>query len=246
MLSFACILVEVDLSKELPSLIWIDLEEAEPIAISVEFENLPCSTCLLTGHKASICPQIIGKKVATHSVISPLESPLAKPDDAGILGHEPSVNLQEPNPASDLGFPKIPPISYSTATHSQLNPFDLLDLCSMKDYFIQATPTNSHLKKMAPVKESENLANLTVSLSPSSFDKVIRPFSPPITVATSLPPVAATHPSRPPNSLTDDIITINLPILDPSNADTSMDQRTPPHANPIKPGLIDLSNPKKN
>lgn len=41
LLSYARILVEVDLSKPLPNCIRMDLEETKPVAINIEFENLP-------------------------------------------------------------------------------------------------------------------------------------------------------------------------------------------------------------
>lgn len=136
LLTYARLNVEVDLSKDLPSLIWIDQEDSNPIEISVEYENLPCSSCLLPGHGANSCPQSVKDKAPSPPKSSPLKlALLPKTAVAGILGPPPEsiTDLDQhlnSSPVIDLDLAKPP----STVT-VQMNPFDLLDQCSMKDHF---------------------------------------------------------------------------------------------------------------
>lgn len=60
--SYARILVEVDLSKDLPPSVWMDIEGESSTNIPVIYVNLPCSSCLKLGHRASTCPQVTGKR----------------------------------------------------------------------------------------------------------------------------------------------------------------------------------------
>lgn len=117
MLFFACLLVEVDLSQKLPSLVWLDLEDAEPIGVEVEYENLPCPNYLLPGHRKTICALSTGKQSSTSITppISPHKPPPTlppKPAEAGILGPippnahiNPSLLEHSPIPEESPGTP---------------------------------------------------------------------------------------------------------------------------------------------
>lgn len=49
-LTFARILVNLDLSKPRPLSILVDLEGEFEIIVSISYENVPCSTCFSSGH----------------------------------------------------------------------------------------------------------------------------------------------------------------------------------------------------
>lgn len=49
-ISYARILVNLDLSKPRPNNVLVELEGEGEIALDVYYENIPCSNCLLTGH----------------------------------------------------------------------------------------------------------------------------------------------------------------------------------------------------
>lgn len=46
LLTSARVLIKVDVSKTLPSTIWMDIEGDNPNNISIDHENLPCPSCL--------------------------------------------------------------------------------------------------------------------------------------------------------------------------------------------------------
>lgn len=114
----------------------MDLEDAEPIAINVDYENLPCSNCLQTGHRAISCHQTHDSQATSpprsNFYYSP---PPPKPDESGILGQGPHVSVPlvaEVSISLSLelvhGQDPSPPVTH-------LTPFEFLDLCTMKDPF---------------------------------------------------------------------------------------------------------------
>lgn len=147
-LAYARVLVEVDLSKELPSIIWIDLEGGNPIGVSVEYENVPCSSCLTTGHKDSFCPQKPGKIVPPPTKF-PLKSssPPTKLNEVGILGPAPPEFTNEITSIVQA-TPDIP--HHETEPFSvPINPFELLELFCLKEPSSQPSPSNSRLPTRA-------------------------------------------------------------------------------------------------
>lgn len=87
-LSYTRLLVEVNLSKALPTSIGMDIEGANPVNIPVEIEKLPCSTCLKPGHTTLSCHQTTGIRPITPTVDNPLPKlvPHPKPVEESILG----------------------------------------------------------------------------------------------------------------------------------------------------------------
>lgn len=143
MLGFARLLVEVDISKPLPSLIWIDLEGEEPIDISVEYENLRCSHCLFPGHSESICPQRPSSKTPPSFPISP-----------------PSHKINSMRSKEAQRVSESDPSNTTCPSPYHINPFELLDIYSMKDHFCHHSPKHN------PSEEELNLLGQSVSESP--------------------------------------------------------------------------------
>lgn len=54
-LTFARILVNLDLSKPRPQSILVDLEGEFEITVSISYENVPCSACFSSSHPDESC-----------------------------------------------------------------------------------------------------------------------------------------------------------------------------------------------
>ncbi|KAJ8648918.1 hypothetical protein MRB53_001941 [Persea americana] len=56
MLSFARILVNLELAKPNPNSLVVELEGHTVVEVEVLYENIPCSSCLSAGHMSAMCP----------------------------------------------------------------------------------------------------------------------------------------------------------------------------------------------
>lgn len=181
LLSFVRLRVEVDLSKELPSSVWMDVEGNSPINILVDYENLPCSFCLKFGHRASHCPEGPGKSASSSSP-SKFSSPILN-EEPGILG--PSPLSCEPALVSSPARPTSPP-SCSPQEPHLLNPFDLLEACSMKIPLAHSSPNIPFPPD--PMGDINALATST-SINSTLIDPLVH------SVADASPHVLRPHPS---------------------------------------------------
>lgn len=122
-LSYARVLVVVDLSKTLPTSIGMDIEGENPL---VEFKNLPCSSCLQQGHIASVCPKKSGRNPTAPTAVSPSSklAPPPKPAEACILGpplppsgsEVPYHSAPADEPSPTIQIPASPPVTSSSAS----------------------------------------------------------------------------------------------------------------------------------
>lgn len=109
-LTYARVQVELNLLKELLSEIWPEMEEDDSIPIHIEYENLPCSKCLIPGHHPKFCPSE-PKSSDKQSIKQPtLPHPSAQ---AGILGPPPPSppqpdNMEESNKIQESTGPTSP------------------------------------------------------------------------------------------------------------------------------------------
>ncbi|RWR87682.1 hypothetical protein CKAN_01663600 [Cinnamomum micranthum f. kanehirae] len=59
MLSFARVLVYLDMAKACPRSLLVDLEGDATVEVEVLYENIPCSACLSAGHLSTKCPYTV-------------------------------------------------------------------------------------------------------------------------------------------------------------------------------------------
>lgn len=111
LLTFARILVNIDLSRPKHSAIKVDLEGEEEVLLLVSYENLPCSHCLSPGHSESSCNYV----PSTSKLNSTRPEPHIR---EGILGKPPTlapafqaphtlISVDPPEPVPQSGHDSI-------------------------------------------------------------------------------------------------------------------------------------------
>jgi hypothetical protein len=97
-LSYARILVEVDLLQELPNAIQVVLPNGTPLSQQVTYESLPrfCKRCWVIGHSANACnrgPSPMQKKRPHTAAVT---------KDADVVGKQQSDNADPPAPTATV------------------------------------------------------------------------------------------------------------------------------------------------
>ncbi|XXG73649.1 hypothetical protein AAC387_Pa07g2531 [Persea americana] len=87
MLSYARVLVNLDVATVSPSSIPVELEGDAVVDVKVLYENIPCADCLSTGHISSKCPLIA-------------KPGLLSPPATAILQKNPSITVVIANAVS--------------------------------------------------------------------------------------------------------------------------------------------------
>jgi hypothetical protein len=93
-LSYARILVEVDLLQELPHAIQVVLPNGTPLSQQVTYESLPrfCTRCRVIGHSANTCNRGPMQKKRPHTVS----------EDADVVGKQQSDSADPPAPPTTV------------------------------------------------------------------------------------------------------------------------------------------------
>ncbi|XXG49476.1 hypothetical protein AAC387_Pa02g3653 [Persea americana] len=86
MLSFARVLVNLNVSKLGPSSLSVELEGDSSVEVTILYENIPCSCCFSTGH--------LSAPLSTKSPQSPLPQPLPPPPAMNIT-REPQNSISD-------------------------------------------------------------------------------------------------------------------------------------------------------
>ncbi|KAJ8619846.1 hypothetical protein MRB53_028375 [Persea americana] len=164
MMSFARILVNLDLSKPYPNSVSVALEGDTVVEVEVLYENIPCSSCLSAGHLVEVCP-FSSKPV------------LLKSPSAAALG-QPTVSQKSPATSS-----KVP----NAASTASVGPLDSpLDSPVNPSVELPALATQPHSPKshsslppidsvLAPLEENLVLSLLT-DLIYGNMEKIPAPF----------------------------------------------------------------------
>ena len=158
-LTYARVLVNIDLSKLKPPVILVDLQGERELEIEVSYENCPCSVCYQIGHSDQHCPSSnqSGKPLSGLglSTTIPVHSVTSHPLSQIPLSNHPLLDRHTSPPTSmDALLPNSHPSSYTTPVPP----------------FTPAPPPNlSPLTApvSAPRPASPKPINITPSLSPS-------------------------------------------------------------------------------
>ncbi|XXG68938.1 hypothetical protein AAC387_Pa06g1920 [Persea americana] len=158
-LTYARVLVNIDLSKLKSPVILVDLQGERELEIEVSYENCPCSVCYQIGHSHQHCPSSnqSGKPLSGLglSTTIPVHSVTSHPLSQIPLSNHPLLDPHTSPPTSmDALLPNSHPSSYTTPVPP----------------FTPAPPPNlSPLTApvSAPRPASPKPINITPSLSPS-------------------------------------------------------------------------------
>lgn len=123
-LSFARVLVNIDLSKPKPDSIIVDLQGEKELEIDIEYENRPCPHCLSVGHNQQSCPfsqSGCPNKALASSVAVPFTS---KPSGQVLPSHLTNPNSSSSGPAI-LAQLTIPNSSSSTPSPQAQHPIPI-------------------------------------------------------------------------------------------------------------------------
>ncbi|KAJ8633582.1 hypothetical protein MRB53_026918 [Persea americana] len=101
MLFFARVQVLMDVAKESPSHLTVDLEGEGAVEVEVQYENIPCSECLSTGHLSSKCPFTHRPGLIKTSALADLPITPISARSAG------SVSEQLASPMEPSSLPKV-------------------------------------------------------------------------------------------------------------------------------------------
>ncbi|XXG47182.1 hypothetical protein AAC387_Pa02g1863 [Persea americana] len=92
-LSYARVLVNLDVGKPGPSLLLVELEGDEAVEVEVLYENIPCSECLSSGHLQAKCPYLHKPGLLKTSISAPPLKPVSadsNPEVRVLKSHHPS------------------------------------------------------------------------------------------------------------------------------------------------------------
>ncbi|KAJ8619850.1 hypothetical protein MRB53_028379 [Persea americana] len=135
MMSFARILVNLDLAKPYPNSVLVELEGYTVVEVEALYENIPCSSCLPTGHLYVVCPfsskPVLLKSPSAVALGQPTVSQKSLaigskvPNAASTASVGPLNSLLDSliNPYVELPAPATQPPS--PKSHSSLPPIDL-------------------------------------------------------------------------------------------------------------------------